>query len=993
MKPRRRRSSRFGNPLGLSKTPVKLPKSRVSTTKIPASNLPTFNRRRRDLFRFNPFRKPFSWKRVGIWAAATVGVFFLMVTSVFAYYVRELPNPHKIETRAVAQSTKILDRNRKELFNIHGEENRTLVNGDQISEYSKKATIAIEDANFYDHHGFSVRGVARAVWCRVRRNCVAGGGSTITQQYIKNALLKDPSQTLDRKLKELILSIEIEQIYSKDEILTGYLNEIPYGGNAYGIEAAAQTYFNKHAKDLTLSEAATLAAIPQAPTYYSPYGNHLDRLFVRKNYILDRMVKVGSITKAQAEEAKTATPNLESPVFAQPNLKAPHFVFYVREKLIDLIDSDPQTAEQKLDRGGYTVTTSLDLETQEMAQAIVADMGPNLIKKYHASNAALVAVDPKSGEVIAMVGSISYTDSKSGNTNFANALLQPGSSFKPFVYASTFGPEIKRHPGSITYDLQTDFGNYTPHNYDFKFRGPITNRNALAQSLNIPAVKNLYIAGIGNSIDTAKKLGITTLTKNPNDYGLSLVLGSGEVRPVEMASAYGTFANGGMHQELRPIMKIEQNGKVIKDFTKNTATKAIEPEVAWQVSSILSDNGARTPVFGSRNSLTLPDRPVAAKTGTTNNNRDAWTVGYTPQISVAVWVGNNEAKQTMTSGADGSYVAAPIWNRFMREYLKGKPVEEFKRPESMKEVAIDMLSGKLPGDQSPPDQRVTEWMAPWQIPTEPDDVHVKVKIDKSTGKLATDLTPADQIEERYYFSVHSEEPNLPNWEEPVQAWAREHGAGQAPPSEKDDLHTATNQPTLTFNSPSDNGTVSGSFLISVQAGGNYPITKVEFNINGTSVGSRTEAPWNITYTSDNLPAGTSVIQAKATNSLGLTSTAQISVGKGATVDTTPPGPVSSLQKTDGSRCKPIRLTWINPSNSDLTHVVIYSSNSPGQLGNRIQTVPVSPGTPGSADVVGFSPDPTPYYLTVRTVDTSNNESSNGPQIAALVSRTDPECPR
>lgn len=931
--------------------------------------------------RLNPrnwFRKV-TWKSFLIGLAIFFAVLAVGATGVFAYYVRDLPNPKQLSSRNVVESTKILDRNGKTLYNFHGEENRTIVKGDQVSDYVKKATIATEDARFYKHYGFDLQGILRAVRNRVTGQGLTGGGSTITQQYIKNALLTS-EQTPDRKLKELILAIEIEQIYSKDEILTGYLNEIPYGSNSYGIEAAAQTYFNKSAKDLTLSESATLVAIPQAPTYYSPYGSHQDRLFIRKDYILDRMVETGSITKEEAEAAKLAAPTLDNQNFAQPNLVAPHFVFYIREQLIDrmadTLGTDRQIAEQNLDKAGYTVTTSLDMDTQTMAQKIVSEIGPDMVKKYKATNAALTAVDPKTGEVLAMVGSIDYNNSKSGNTNFAASLLQPGSSFKPFIYATAFSEPNKYSPASITYDLPTDFGKYKPNNYDGKFRGPITNREALAQSLNIPAVKNFYLAGVDNSIQTAQRLGISTLTRDPSEYGLSLVLGSGEVKPVEMAAAYAAFANEGMSNGVKSILKIEKDGQIVKDYTKDAATKAIEPEVAYQIASILSDNKARTPVFGSRNALTLPDRPVAAKTGSTENNRDAWTVGFTPQISVAVWVGNNDANKTMTRGADGSYVAAPIWNKFMTEYLKGKPVEQFKRPDTIKEVTVDKLSGKLPGDNSPADQRITDIFAPWQIPTKTDDVHVKVKIDKVSGKLATNLTPADQIEERYFFNVHSEVPSLPGWENAVKAWALANGGGTNAPTETDDVHTPDNKPTISIISPTTGSRLSGDFNIEVNVGGNSPITQVEFFINGVSIGKKTESPWSISYNAKDLPSGSQIIQATTTNSLGLTDTTQVTVSQDK--DSTAPANVEKVSIANGSVLMntPFNLSWLNPSDPDLAKVKIYRSNTLGTIGQMIAEVSATPGSTGTASIPVTNLSAGNYYFTLRPVDNNGNENQS-----------------
>lgn len=970
---RPRRSSRL-NPLNLrpaKPTRGSLPKA-AAQVRGKKSNLPWWQK-------LNPFRKdrpPFvwSWRTFFIWAGAAAAVFLVVTASLFAYYVRDLPNPRKLTERQVSESTKLLDRTGKPLYSFYGEENRTLVTNDQISDYAKQATVALEDANFYHHAGFDVKGLSRAVVCRVASfvcgGRVAGGGSTITQQYIKSALIQSRAQTADRKLRELILAIEIEQIYNKDEILTGYLNEIPYGANAYGIEAAAQTYFNKPAKDLTLSEAATLAAIPQRPTYYSPFGNNQKALFDRKNFVLDRMVKVGYITTAQADEAKKAAPTVDNPTFAaRSDLIAPHFIFYVRQQLIDFLGGDQTVAEQQLDQDGFTVTTSIDLETQALGESILKDMGPNVVSKYQASNAALVAVDPKTGEVLAMVGSIDYVNSKSGNTNFATAELQPGSSFKPFVYATEFDPDHKRSPASITYDLSTDFGGgYRPNNYNGNFSGPITNRDALARSLNIPAVKNLYLAGITDSIDTAKRLGITTLDRKSTDYGLSLVLGSGEVKPVEMASAYGTFGNAGMHNTLRPILKIEKNGQVVKDFTQDPATKAVEPEVAFQVNSILSDNSARAPVFGTRNNLVLADRPVAAKSGTTQNNRDAWTVGYTPQISVAVWVGNNEAGKTMVKGADGSIVAAPIWNRFMREYLKGKPTEGFTQPDTIKQFTVDRLSGKLPTDQTPPDGKITDWFAPWQIPTDFDDVHVKVRISKSTGQLATDLTPPEDVEERYYCKVHSEVPDNPNWENPVQDWARSNGCGDNPPTGSDDVHTEGNRPTASITSPTNGSTVSGTFTIAVATGGPRAIAQVQFFINNVSVGTVTQAPWSLNYDSSLLPDGTNVIEVVVKNDIGLTKSDQVSVNKGGGSVL---GAVTNITHSAGKFSPPtkaIHIAWVNPNNPGITQAIITQS---GPGGNTQHVVNVTPGAAGFIDISGLAIGT--YTFTIRVRDSVGNE--------------------
>ncbi len=987
------------NPLDLRKTGGKLPKSGIASTQT--EKLPFWKR-------LIPFQKgfKFSWKKFLLGILILIVLLFIAIAAVFAYYVRDLPNPTKLIDQVVNQSTKILDRNGTLIYSFHGDQNRTLVTLDNISPNLKNATLAVEDANFYNESGFAVKGIARAVYCRINSHCglESGGGSTITQQFVKNAIqsvdtasgkpaIAFTNRTLSDKVKELILSIEVEQRYSKDDILTGYLNNISYGNSTYGIEAASETYFGVHAKDLTLSQAATLAAIPQLPTYYSPYGTHLDKLMARKALVLDRMVKVGYISQADADKAKTDAPTLDNPSFAkQGGLVAPHFTFFVRQALIDFIGGDPATAEQRLDSSGMIVHTSLDMNTQNLAQGILENMGPNAVKKYNATNAALSAVDPNTGEILAMVGSIDYTSSKSGNTNFATAALQPGSSFKPFVYATEFDPDHKKSPASITYDVPTDFGGgYAPNNYDGKFRGPITDRLALAGSLNIPAVKNFYMAGSKQSIDTAHRMGITTLNADPSTYGLSLVLGSGEVRGVDMANSYGTFANGGTAHALRPILYIEQSGKTIKDYRTDAGKKAIEPEVAYEISNILSDVNAKRPVFGSLvNNLTLSDRTVAAKTGTTQSFRDSWTVGYTPQIAVAVWVGNNDPGKTMNSGSDGSVVAAPIWKQFMTQYLAGKPVLDFTKPDDITTFTVDKLSGKIPTDQTPTTDgsRITDIFAPWQIPKDFDDVHQLVKIDKVSGKLATSLTPAEDIVDQFYFNVHSEEPDKPNWENPVQAWALANGGGSTPPTATDDVHTDTNKPTISITAPANNSTITGPFTITTSVGGPQAITKVEFFINNVSVGTATQAPWQLDYDASSLPSGSEIIETTVTNSLGLTSSTQITVTKGDAAPPTPPeipGPVTSATATNGMIhpvLKAVHLSWLNPASTALSSVVIYQSSTSTALGTQVKSLAATSGAAASTDITITTPGT--YYFTIRTANSAGDQNTPGVTVMAQV---------
>jgi membrane peptidoglycan carboxypeptidase len=1003
--------SRF-NPLGLQANPPQskqrpLPRNRFvqeqptkpirgllanpKTTSTAANPLPVGNKKvknkgpilgpRRWYWPFHR-RIRITWKGIGLVFLGMLAVISVGIAALFFTFSKDLPNPRELAVREQEQSTKIVDRNGTLIYSFYGDKNRTLLKPEEVGDNLKNAVLATEDANFFNHPGFDVRGLGRAVFCRLYPNCgrVAGGGSTITQQYVKNTLVGD-DQSIRRKLQELILALEIEQVYSKEEILTGYMNEIPMGGSIYGMNEAARTYFGKSTKELTIREAAVLASMIQQPTVFSPYGSNTARLFNRTDYVIGRMQSLGMITEEQEKEALAAGPSTENPTFAKRNdLTAPHFVFYVRQKLIEFIGGDPQIAERTLDKAGYTVMTSLDLPTQQLGEGIMKELGTKAVAQWDASNAALTAVDPKSGEILAMVGSIDYADSKSGNTNFSNALLQPGSSIKPVVYATAFDKENKKSPASITYDLETDFGQYKPKNYDGKFRGPVTNRSALAQSLNIPAVKNLGVTGISNSVKTAERLGITTYTGDPNVYGLSLALGSGEVRQTELVNAYAAFGNEGKHFALRPILSITKGNQMVRDFRTDQPTQAVEPEIAYQISSILSDNAARAPIFGTRSALTLADRPVAAKSGSTNDNRDAWVVGYTPQIAVGVWVGNNEANKTMRRGADGSVVAGPMWQRFMREWLTGRAVENFVRPATIKDFTVDRLSGKIPTDQSPENERITDIFAPWQIPTATDDVHVKVRVDKVTGKLVSDLTPAENIEDRIYIKVQSEQPNNPAWEGPVQAWAAANGWSGTPPTEKDDVYTEGNRPTLSIVSPTPNMAVGSTLTIEANPGGTRPITKVEFFVDNVSVGTRTEAPWKIDYGATALSSGSHVVEVRATNNLGLTRNESVTVIKG-TATIGPIGPATSISaQLFGVRS--VRLFWTNPSDADVSVANIYQSSGAGVLGPLVRSIPVSSGIRSSVDLLNLSSGT--YWLTIRPAATGGTRENQSTQQVQIV---------
>ena len=683
------------------------------------------------------------WKKLLIVAAAGALVIFIFFGLLFIYYSFALPSPDKLADRIVPESTKIMDRDGKQLYEIHGEAKRTLVPLDQIPEHAKKAVIAIEDKNFYSHGGISFTGILRAAVVNVFSGSLRQGGSTITQLFVRNAVLTR-EKTFARKFKEIVMSLQIERKYEKDEILQLFFNEIPYGSNAYGIEAASQTFFRKSAKDLTLLESAYLAALPKGPTYYSPYGPHRDELDARADTVLQLMYEQGYISESERNQAQNA--NVEFRVIGQ-GILAPHFVLYIQDLLAQ------KYGEISLQEGGLKVTTTLDLDLQTIAEEAVVKQGEINEKQYKATNAALVSIDPRTGEILAMVGSRDYfNEAIDGAVNVALRPRQPGSSFKPYVYATAFKKGM--NPATMLFDVVTNFGefggkDYIPQDYDGKERGPISIRSALQGSLNIPAVKTVLLTGVEDSIDTAEAMGITTL-RDRSRFGPSIVLGGAEVKLLEHTAAYGTFATGGTKHETVAILKVEdKDGKILEEYRPSQGQEVLNPQIAYQINNILSDNESRIYIFGRNNRLTLPGRAAAAKTGTTQENRDNWVIGYTPSLVTGVWVGNNNNDE-MAERAFGSSTTAPIWQEFMRRALEGKPVEDFTRPDGITEIAVDSLTGKLPTAYSPATK--SEVFASTNAPTESDDVHFDG-----------------------YNILHSEKPDDPNWEEPVKAWALQNG--------------------------------------------------------------------------------------------------------------------------------------------------------------------------------------------------------------------------
>lgn len=793
-----------------------------------------------------------------LWRFLLVG-FALSIAAIvatFLYFSKDLPNPNTVSTRPVAESTKIFDRTGNHLlYEIHGEEKRTIIPLSDIPQTVRAATITLEDRDFYNHGGIQLIAILRAVYRDIMGGRAAQGGSTITQQFIKNSLLTN-EKTLTRKIKEVILAIELEQKYSKDEILGMYLNEIPYGSNAYGIQAAAQAFFQKDAKDLTLDESAVLASLPNAPTYYSPYGLHTDALINRKDKALTQMANLGYITQEQANEA-IATKTLDKIIPLREAIAAPHFVMYIREYLVN------KYGEQALQQNGLKIYTTLDWDKQQAAEQAIAD-GTLKNNQYKASNAALISTDPKTGQILAMVGSINYFDTKiDGQVNVALSSRQPGSSFKPFVYLYGFTKGYL--PETILNDVQTNFSTgtdkeYTPQNYNGKFNGPVSIMKALGGSLNIPAVKILYLVGVRDAVDFAKSLGLTTLNR-PDQYGLSLVLGGGEVKLIDHVAAYGTLATGGVKHDQVSILRIEDSkGNVLEKYTPSDGVRVVDEKYVTMLTSVISNSENRDWIFGAKNPLDFTDRQVAAKTGTTNEWRDAWTIGYTPSLAAGVWVGNNN-NTPMSSGADGAVVAGPIWRKYMDTVLATMPKEDFPKynPDDFigdgdGKTNKPMLNGQLEKNK---DLKVCE------IPGEDD-----------TYCLANKYCPDNKVEKKTFLNAHSilfyvdpanptgpipsdpkENPQYKEWEKAVQKWydknsdkVAKHAIFDTAPTDecKESDFLAKFKPSVNISAPGSAS--SAAFTISASADAPYGVDSLTISINGDKIASSNDNSVSASYT-------------------------------------------------------------------------------------------------------------------------------------------------
>jgi 1A family penicillin-binding protein len=822
------------------------------------------------------FKATFKNKRFWTWILRFTALGFALIALMFIWYSKDLPDPNKLLARSIPQSTKIFSRDGELLYEVHGEYKRTLIPYSEMNSYIRNATLSVEDKDFYNEGAINFKGIARSIFADITSGKKAQGASTITQQFVRNAVLSR-EKTFTRKIKEIILSLEINKRFSKDEILRMYLNEIPYGRNAYGIEAAAQAYFNKHARDLDLAESAYLAAIPQAPSYYNPMGPNRQALDNRKNLVLSLMLDQGYITQDEYEQAKNTEVAFQK---STNSITAPHFVFYIQDYLAN------KYGDKALEEGGFTVTTTLDSRLQEIAETVVKQGAEKNAKAYNGHNAALTAIDPKTGQILAMVGSKDYfgTPTPEGckpgvnckfeaEVNVATSQRQAGSSMKPYVYVTAFKPQFGASPATLRLDVPTNFGTfggkaYIPQNFGGKIFGPVSMRQALAGSLNIPAVKTLSLVGIDNAIQTMKDAGITSdLTKER--CGLTLVLGGCEVTLLDHTAGYATFAAMGVNHPTTGILKIEDSsGKTIEEY-EDKGREVIDPQSVYELISIMTDNAARQFTFGSSAAnLTLGDRPVAAKTGTTQNFHDGWTMGFTPSLVAGVWTGNNDGSLMTT---DAVITAGPIWKSFMQQALKDTPAEAFPVPDGIQYVDVDSLSGKLPGPYTTSTKK--EVFASFSVPKEKDDLHMAVDVttvpeapepqmdpNNPGAFLNPTATPQPTTSRKVYTFLHSEKPDDPNWENPVIAWAIAHGYSYPPagsrPAPTDNTeptptsgNPAGNPPVVRIISPADNSQINSvPFMLQANAipdQGNS-ITRVDLLIDGAFVQSLSSAPYNFT---------------------------------------------------------------------------------------------------------------------------------------------------
>lgn len=785
----------------------------------------------------------------------------IVVFILFAWIAKDLPSPGKL-SQTSKSSTVFYDRNGKVLFELYKDRNRVPVKFADISPALREATVAIEDKNFYHHQGISQTGIIRAFFSTFLGQGLQGG-STITQQLVKIVVL-DSQRSITRKVKEAILAVVVEKRYTKDQILELYLNEAPYGGSFWGVGSAAQGYFGKDPKDLTVAEAAFLAGLPQRPSYFSPFIGEKDAWKARAKDVLRRMREDGYIDR---KEELASDAQIDKMRFTRPkeSINAPHFVFYVRDQIEK--EFGPKVLEE-----GLQVKTTLDLDVQKATEKIVKEEVIKL-KGAKVGNGAAVVLDSKSGDILAMVGAYDYNDEKYGNFNAALGLRQPGSSIKPITYAVAF--EKGYTPATVLMDLKTVFPDqgtedYVPVNYDGKFRGPMQLRFALGNSINVVAVKLLAMVGLRDFLQKANDMGLTTLAptqKNLDRFGLAITLGGGEVTLLDITSAYSVFARGGVQKPPQSIIEIKDyRGKVILQHKETAEKQVLSKESAFLISHILSDNNARLEAFGPSSYLRIPGKTVAVKTGTTNDKRDNWTIGYTNDITVGVWVGNNDNSQMDPRIASGITGASPIWYNITNGLLKKRYKDGIQpKPDNVSALTIDGYLGGLPKDGQP--QR-SEY---FKKGTEPKDIspfYKKLKISKSTGKLANDVEiKQGNYEDKDFIVITENDPvstdGKNRWQEAIDAWRNTQSDLYKYPSENSDA--SSDSVVVNIKNPGDKSKVdSNDVQVSVRFTSLSKLKNVKIYANGEEKksidGDRQEINETI-----NLSDGTYEIKVVATN--------------------------------------------------------------------------------------------------------------------------------
>ncbi len=806
----------------------------------------------------------------------TLGFVFFLIF-LFAWYSKDLPRPDKVH-RAEGMSTVITDRNGEVLYDIYNEQNRIPVSFSDLPLYLRQATIAIEDKDFYKHQGFSLKGAGRAI-VNIFVFRKLQGGSTLTQQLVKNVLLSQ-ERTLPRKIKEFILSIQIERKYSKDEILQMYLNETPYGGTAWGAEAAAELYFGKHVKELNIDESIILAGLPQSPSQYSPFGQDPKAYVWRSEQVARRMREDGYISKAQEDQIKKDLPNVKFST-SGANFRAAHFVMYVKDQLVS------QYGEKLVEQGGLKVTTTLDWKIQEQVEKIVKEEVDKL-KTLKVSNGAAIVINPQTGEILSMVGSKDYNATDSSGLKFnvvTQGLRQPGSAIKPIIYATAFKKGYT--PATLLMDVETHFPggegkeDYIPKNYDGKFKGPIQVRYALGNSINVAAVKMLAMVGVKDALATAYDTGLTTLKPTDDNLrrlGLSMTLGGGEVKLIDLTSAFGVFATGGIRHEPISILKVQDShGKTLVENKPTSGQRVLSSQVSFLISSILSDNDARKDVFGSNSLLVIPGKTVAVKTGTTDDKRDNWTVGYTPSFVTGVWVGNNDNSPMHPSLASGVTGAAPIWNRVMKTVLKNKADEQLTVPSGIVTTQIDTYAGGLLWGGQP---TRNEYFISGTEPTTTSPIYQRLKISKNNGKLANPVEIAlGQYEEKDFVVLTEQDPvstdGKNRWQEGIDAWLAGNGDSKYHPP-KETSNDKLNDLAVQIKNPSDHAQIDDyDVQVEVEAVSQSEVIKMEIMVDDQVVKTINSNKFSERV---NMNKGPHSLKVRAQDSKGNAGESQIKIG-------------------------------------------------------------------------------------------------------------------